>query len=163
MKAPIHADKHYTQWSLFTATAGTKASQTVIYAVEGTTADANNEVVEGAVVKAVYIELWTMSDAVDGSQIIVVCKDTKDGTGPTYAQCVALNTYTNKKNILHTQQGLAPQEGAGSSPMPAFKGWIKIPKGKQRFGLGDTLILTIANPSANNLHCCGFATYKEYT
>lgn len=161
MRAPIHAEKHYYQLTFSTVNTVSRNAITLIDAVPVADKDATNEVNEGAIVKAVYLELWTISSAADGSQVIVICKDTKDGTGPTYAQCVALGVYNNKKNIIHVQQGLSSNDGI-SSPMCAFKGWIKIPKSKQRFGIGDTLILSIANPSANDLDYCGFATYKEY-
>ncbi len=39
--------------------------------------------------------------------------------------------------------------------------WFKIPKGKQRFGLGDQLFVT-AQSTGQDFQLCGFATYKEY-
>jgi len=44
-----------------------------------------------------------------------------------------------------------------------MRGWYKIPKTKQRFGLGDRLVLQIASQGTDALDFCGFATYKEYT
>jgi len=42
-----------------------------------------------------------------------------------------------------------------------YKGWIKIPKSKQRMGLGDRIVVqTFAQ--ALDMIDCGFETYKEY-
>ncbi len=120
------------------------------------------EVSEGSIIKAVYVELWTLGSSNDGFQIVVLEKSTQDATGPTFVEMAALGDYNNKKNILFTHQGLSANDGIGN-PMPVMRGWYKIPKTKQRFGLGDRLNLNISNPSANTLTYCGFATYKEYT
>lgn len=164
MKAPIHAEKHYVQQTASTVAAVSASSHVLIDAVTVSAKTTSPfEVVEGAVIKAVYIEWWAISSASFGSQVFVIGKYPSGISAPTYAQMVALNSFKNKKNILHAMQGLAGNDGV-SGPMCLFKGWIKIPKSKQRFGYGDRLIVTIANPHAtNDLDYCGFATYKEYT
>lgn len=162
MRAPIHSRKHYVQTTFSTVTGASRANVTIVNAVAVADKNSPSEVVEGAVVKAVYIEYWTISSAGDGSQVFIVSKNGQGQAGPLYAECIALDTWDNKKNILHVMQGLASNDGI-STPMCVFKGWIKIPKSKQRFGLGDQLVVTIANPHAtNDLDYCGFATYKEY-
>ncbi len=161
MRPPIHSQKHYVQWTLSTVAAGAAGSEQIMGAVTILSKNLPTEIAEGAVVKAVYIELWADSSSADGSQIVVVSKDASNGQGPTFAQAVALDSYDIKKNILFTHQGLSANDGVGN-PALVMRGWIKIPKSKQRFGLGDTLFLTIANPSSNTLTYCGFATYKEY-
>jgi len=148
--------------SLRTATTGTRNTEPLILAVEGTAANLVNEVIEGAVVKAVYIELWTLGSSNDGSQIVTLSKNGNGVTGPSFTQMAALGTYVEKKGILFTHQGLSANDGVGN-PVMIMRGWYKIPKSKQRFGLGDGLHLCVANPSANTLTYCGFATYKEYT
>lgn len=161
MRPVIHSNKHYVQQSFATVSTVSKNEITIATAVNQTNANAVNEVVEGSVVKAVFVELWLISSAADGSEIVTITKNTRGGTGPTYAEMVALGTYQNKKDVLFCHQGLASNDGLGN-PQCAIRGWIKIPKSKQRFGLGDTLNLNIANPSANDLDYCGFITYKEY-
>ncbi len=82
---------------------------------------------------------------------------------PTAGQIAALHDYANKKNILFTAQGLVTPTDGGQ--VPVLRGWYKIPKGKQRFGLGDRLFLTIRNNNAAaiDINFCGLAIYKEYT
>ncbi len=160
MRPPIHSKKHYRQMSLTTVITGTRNVEDLIHAVE--TPTAVNQVVEGAVVKAIYVELWMESSSADGFQIVTLLKDTQDNIGPTFAEMSALGDYNNKKNILFTHQGLSSNDGVGN-PMLVMRGWYKIPKSKQRFGLGDKINLSISNPSSNTNTYCGFATYKEYT
>ncbi len=162
MKPVIHSQKHYVQFSLFNVAAGTRTPTDLIIATEGTVANLVNEVIEGAIVKAVYIELWTDQDGPNGFEIVTLTKATAGSLGPSVGEMAALGTYDEKKNVFFTHEGLAANESV-NGPYPVMKGWYKIPKSKQRFGLGDRLVLSISNPSANNSNACGFATYKEYT
>ncbi len=72
----------------------------------------------------------------------------------------ALGDWSNKKNIFYTTMGLFNDQDADAIAL--FKGWIKIPKGKQRQGLEDSLKIAIFTPTID-LHICGFCLYKEYT
>ncbi len=162
MKAPIHSDKHYVQMTRSTATAGAANNEDLIIATEGTVANAVDEVVEGAVVKAVFVELWLLDAGAGGSFVVNLSKAPILNAGPTFTNMNSLGTYVNKKNILYTTQGLTANDGI-TGPIPVIRQWFKIPKSKQRFGLGDKLILTVANNGPQDLFYCGFATYKEYT
>jgi len=162
MRAPIHSTKHVVQFPFDGILTGTAQQITLASAVERTTANAASEVTEGSVIKAVYVELWLQNSSNDAHQIVVIEKHPDLGVGPTFAEMATLFSYTNKKNILFTHEGLSANDGVGN-PMPVIRGWIKIPKSKQRFGLGDILRITISNPSANDLNRCGLAIYKEYS
>ncbi len=162
MRPIINSKKHYVQMSRSTVTTVTRNSEQLINAVNATLANLVDEVAEGAVVKAVYIELWTLNSSNDGSEIVTLVKAPRNGTGPTFAEMNSLGTYTNKKEVLFTHQGLSSNNGVGN-PINVMRGWYKIPKSKQRFGLGDTLTLSIANNGPSVSEYCGFAIYKEYT
>ncbi len=162
MRPLIHSDKHYVQITRSQTATVSRNNELLIQATEATVANAVDEVVEGATVKAVYIELWILDTSNDGSFVITVSKVPILNTGPTFTNMNSLGTYVNKKNILYTTQGLSPNNGVGN-PVPIIRQWIKIPKTKQRFGLGDSLVLTIANNGLNDLEYCGFTTYKELT
>lgn len=140
----------------------TRNTESIINALPIVDVNTPVEVQEGSVIKAVYFELWLEGSANDSFQVVTITKVPESGTGPTFAQMQALNAYPNKKNILFTHQGLSANDGVGN-PMPVLRGWIKIPKSKQRFGLGDNLILTVSNPGPQTVAYCGFATFKEYT
>lgn len=161
MKSPIVSRKHIVQWSLFTVGTVSVGSQTIAIGVDALAKNTPSECTEGSVIKAVYLELWFENSSNDGSAVCIVHKGTNAGNNPTYAQTIALDTWTGKKNILFTHQGLTANDAVGN-PIPIYRGWLKIPKSKQRFGLGDHLTIMIANTSLNDLNICGFSTYKEY-
>ncbi len=162
MRPVIHSQKHYVQMSRFTIGTVAAVSVDLVIATEGTVANAVDEVIEGALVKAVYIELWLLDAGNAGSAVVTLTKSPINNTGPTFTQSNALGVFANKKNVLFTHQGLTNNDGI-DPPRVVMRGWYKIPKSKQRFGLGDRLSLVIANNSAQDLFACGFATYKEYT
>jgi len=163
MRAPIHSEKHISQFSLSTVAAGAASGFEIVKAVAVADKNLVKEVTEGSLVKAVFIELWVKSldDTGDGTDIVIVEKTPMDSTGATYAQMILLNDYVNKKNILLTHMGLIPSKTL-ANPMSVIRGWIKIPKGKQRFGLGDSLHLRFASQS-DGAEYCGFAIFKEYS
>ncbi len=162
MRPVIHSTKHYVQITRSTVLTVARNIEDIVLSVEGTVANAVDEVVEGAVVKAIYLELWLMNSSNDGSDVVIVAKHPSSETGPPFGTMNSLGTYTNKKNILFVHQGLSSNNGVGN-PVAILRNWIKIPKSKQRFGLGDSLRITIANNGPSSLEYCGFATYKEYT
>ncbi len=162
MRPVIHSTKHYVQMSRFTIGAAARINQDLIIAVESTTANAVDEVEEGAIVKAVYVEMWLLDSGAAGSAVVTLTKATAGSLGPSFGEMNALGTYDEKKNVLFTFQGLTPNDGI-AQPFNIMRGWFKIPKSKQRFGLGDRLVLSFGNNSAQDLFGCGFSTYKEYT
>ncbi len=81
-------------------------------------------------------------------------------TDMTNAQSANLQSYPNKKNILYTTQGIVNSTHTGPA-IPIIRQWIKIPKGKQRFGLGDQFMVNL-NSGGGSLQTCGIFIYKEY-
>ncbi len=160
MRPVIVSEKHYVQHPIATVVAGAIGINTVVRGVTVVAKGANTfEVEEGSVVKAVYVELWFTGVGDDGVLQTTIEKVPNGGVNMTAAQAAALNSYPNKKNILESHQGLLPN--ATQNPVRFYGHWIKIPKGKQRFGLGDELVVNIAPLNANG-NFCGLETYKEY-
>lgn len=160
MKSPIHSVKQYNQYTPTTVALGAISNLTIVEGVNVTAANAVNECPEGALVKQVYLEFWiTSDDATQGSVVASLEKIPASATAMTYAQSIALGTYPNKKNVLYTTQGLTPPNV--QSGIPFVRGWFKIPKGKQRIGLGDKLVFNISGIS-NGANFCGFFLYKYY-
>ncbi len=158
----VHSQKHYVQFPIDQITTGIQQVINLVTAVEASSANLANEVEEGSLIKAIYIELWLQNQGTLGEAIVTVSKDPINNTGPSFVQQASLFTYVNKKNVLFTHQGLTSNDGV-SGPVFVLRNWIKIPKSKQRFGLGDRIDLNISNVSANDLNRCGFSTYKEYS
>ncbi len=159
MRPTINSEKRIVQFGIDTTLAGTVRALHLVSAVN-TPVNAE-DVPIGAVVKAIYVELWLMSDTQQlGSQIAFVEKTNQNSAPANFSQSAALNGYANKKNVLQTTQGLTGD--ANSNPIPAFRGWIKIPKGKQRFGQGDDLWLVVS-AIVEDTASCGLAIFKSYT
>ncbi len=164
MRPIIHSTKHYFQMSRYTVTANAAVAKVLIDSVAVSDKNAVFEVEEGAVVKAVYIELWCEASTIDGSSLVALYKAPSNLANMSFPELAALGDYDNKKNVLFFHQGLAPDDGV-SGPYPIMKGWYKIPKTKQRFGLTDRLVISAGcqTPGSTSLDLCGFATYKELT
>ncbi len=158
----VHSNKHFVQITLSTVLTLARNAETLVNAVGRQDANVGSEVVEGSTVKAVYLELWTIGTTADQFHTFIIVKLPGGLGNPTFTEMTDLYTWDNKKNILFTSQALSSNDGI-TLPLPLFKGWIKIPKSKQRFGLGDTLSFLIASRGDANIKYCGFATYKEYS
>ncbi len=160
MRPPIVARKHYVQVSLATVLSGAALATRVCFGVVPNAVDQEFEVAEGAVVKAIYFEMWVRAgDTSPGSTLISIIK-TKDNQTPTFTDVTALHDYTNKANVFYHTQGLTNDQDADA--IPFIRQWIKIPKGKQRMAFGDSWWIVIAAQALDNI-VCGFATYKSYT
>ncbi len=162
MRPVVQSVKHYFQTTLSTVANGAIALINPVVSVNVTLANASNEVAEGSIVKAVYVEYWlTQASNSVGSFTAGLYKNPGGQNAMTTADAASLSAWDNKKNILYTTQGLSPANSVAL--MPLIKGWVKIPKGKQRFGLGDVLTFFIRNNNGvDDINFCGFATYKEY-
>ncbi len=159
MKPIIRSTKHYVHFPATGIASAGIGGATIVEAVARDAAiNSAAKLEEGAVVKAVYLEFWVKADNPNFTVNGAYLKIPGSGTDPTYTEMQNLGSYDNKKNIFEFHQGLAP---SGGNVMALFRGWYKVPKGKQRFGLGDKLKLLVTfTGSAGDL--CGFSTYKEY-
>ncbi len=164
MRAPIHSRKHYVQIAQSTVAQAAGANTTLIVSAEGQSSTPSG-INEGAIVKACYVEFWVSQDSasVVGSYTIALYKNPGGTSTMASANLAAIHDYQNKKNILFTAQGLLTPNDGGQ--VPVLRQWYKIPKGKQRFGLKDSLMLSIRNNNAAaiDINFCGLAVFKEYT
>ncbi len=159
MRPIIVTEKHIVQSTIATVAAGAITKRNIVTAVAVAAKDTPGEVDVGSRVSAVYVEFWINSNAaVMGSCNITLEKLVAGGTAMTFTQSNNLSTYPNKKNILYITQGLSPSESA--NPRLGIGGWFKIPKGKQRFGLGDILTVNFS-AITGGIELCGFAVFKE--
>ena len=136
VRPTINSEKHIVQFGFNNADIGTPTRLDFVKAVA--TPSNADEVRVGAVVKAVYVEMWYQGEGMaTGTSISIIEKRPLDNAGANTAQMLALDSYPNKKNIFWTHQGLSSDQNTNA--VPVIRGWLKIPKGKQRFGLGDIL------------------------
>jgi len=164
MLAPINTNKHYIAQTETVIAAGANLNLVI---ADGVSAPANAntfDVTEGSTVKAVRCEMWLASGGISNAldqKVIVVEKVPAGAPAITFAQMLNLQAYDNKKNILFVFQGILSANINGTNPIAPIREWLLIPKGKQRFGLGDRLVMSIGTVG-ENVTICGFFTYKEY-
>jgi len=160
MRPRVQTVKKYIQWTITPVSVGTTVSKTIAKSVAIVNLDPGFEVREGATVSAVYIELWVIgqSDSASGNVLVSFYKRTGGDSNMTQAEHIALSTYDNKKNIFYHTQGITNDGVANATPF--IRQWFKIPRGKQRMGLNDNLMLAVST-EAEAVNFCGFATYKE--
>ncbi len=162
MLAPITSIKHYVQDSVTTIGTGGVLNTTIAEAVIAPAASATSDVAEGSVIKAIYIESWLHSQATAGGgtqQNFCIMKIPAEATVPTAANLLNLQSYTNKKNIMFSSQGVMGD--LTTQAIPVHRGWLKVPKGKQRMGLGDKWV-TSFTATGSGINVCQLFTYKEY-
>ncbi len=162
MLAPISSIKHYVaQTNVNVATGVTLVHTSVDAVAKGALRSATNIVEEGAVIKAIHLEYWLKGVATSStSQFVFIVYKLPSGLAiPDSTDMAALQAWPNKKNILFSSQGVLSQADAGQS-IPVVRDWIKIPKGKQRFGLEDKFQIAIF--TVGTLNICGLVVYKEY-
>ncbi len=163
MQAPINSIKHYVHRTNVGVATGALQSNIISESVVAPATANAFSVKEGAIIKAVYVELWLIhvGAASTVSQVAIILeKKPGNGTDMTAAQALNLGAYPNKKNIFYVSQGLLTSREVGG-PIPLIRQWILIPKGKQRQGLDDQIILHVA-PVGATANVCGIFTYKEY-
>ncbi len=166
MLAPIVSIKHYVQLANVGVASGSALNLRLVNAVavgdaHSTTAD----VTEGSIVKAIHMDFWVQSEGATGisTQYNAILEKVVSGEpGATASEMLNLGSYPNKKNVLHSFQGNLSAAVDGVNTTPFIQGWFKIPKGKQRFGAGDGMVLSVT-PTGQICNTCGMSVYKEYT
>ncbi len=156
----VHSTKHYVQPGLRTVVGGAVENHVIAQAVTSASLTGNFEVLEGNSIKALFVEHWIRaSGASPGSFIVAIYKLEGTGVVATVAQMAALFDWQNKKNILFSSQALTNDNDADA--ISITRGWLKIPKSKQRMGLGDKWILATSSVGVDHV-VCGLEIYKEY-
>ncbi len=161
MRPIVNTEKRIQQYSLSQALPAETIARVIASAVAISDVSTPTEVPPGTRVSAVFVELWVQSSGqqpVFGNMIIEKVPSGLSSISNTEAQ--SMNSYPNKKNIFYTTQGLIGD--ANANPIPIIRQWIKIPKSKQRMGLGDRLVMSVTNldPSGDNIEFCGLAIWK---
>ncbi len=158
VKPTINSEKHIVEIGPASVGSAAMSITFLMSAVANPTTSVQVRI--GAIVKAIYLELWvTSDDAAQGNSFVALEKLPSGLGGMSFAQSQAMHLYPNKKNVFKLHRGLvAPNV---QSPTPFFSEWIAIPKGKQRLGVSDAIVLDISG-IANGAQFCGVAIFKEY-
>lgn len=160
--SPINSIKHYVARTNAEITTGNVLIHApVVTVAKGAARSATSSVEEGCVIKAIHLEYWLKgTGATTTTQFVFIVYKLPLGTAiPDATDMANLQSWANKRNILFSSQGVLSQEDAGQA-IPVIRDWVKIPKGKQRFGLSDQFQVCFF--AVGTLQVCGLATYKEY-
>jgi len=158
LRPKVHTEKHIVQQTVASVATAAIATVNIAFAKKAPTTAAI-DVREGSSISAVFVEMWiTSDDAAQGSTVVTLEKRPSLAPSMSYAQSIALDTYPNKNNVFYTTMGLTPPNV--QSGIPFIRQWFKIPKGKQRFGQDDILVINISGIT-NGANYCGFFTFKE--
>ncbi len=164
MVAPINTIKHYVHRANVTVASGAVRNEILAESVVAPATANAFSVKEGSIIKAIYIEVWILQNGATGtaSQFDVAVEKLPGNTPVmTYAQTLNMGAYPNKKNIFFSSQGVLAAAIDGAQSMPIIRTWVLIPKGKQRFGLDDRLVVNVST-TGEAINYCGLSTYKEY-
>jgi len=160
MRAIINSRKHIVQLTLSTVAAGAQVGVQLVNSKQNADNALAVDVEPGTVVKAIYVEMWLLAAEAQPSTVTAIIVKSPSGLGtPSAIEFADLHTWSNKNNIFVMHQGIVGD--ANSNPIPVFREWIKIPKGKQRFSLGDKLEIAFKGITEDT-EVCGFAVYKSY-
>ncbi len=163
MLAPIVTVKHYVGQPKVVLGLGLAQTLEIAKTVAAPVSTNREDVSEGSMIKSVHFEYWLAGQGASNSPtqfVMIIEKSPSNTINPTFADMLNLGGYANKKNILYTTQGIV-QEAAGSGTIPVIRDWLLIPKGKQRMGQEDRILITFATVETQ-LVFCGISTYKEY-
>ncbi len=160
MVAPINTVKHYVGQPKFVVALGTATTLEIANVVAAPVNTNREDVSEGSMIKSVHYEYWISGETGAATQfVLTIEKSPSNALNPTFADMLNLGGYANKKNILYTTQGIVV--GTGAQSVPIIRDWLLVPKGKQRMGQEDRILVTIATVDTA-LSICGISTYKEY-
>lgn len=160
VRPTINSQKHIVQETLTSIAVGTVGNFLIANAVNNPDSSISTDVEVGTVIKAVYIELWLLSNAASITTATSAFMKLTAGTGlATNADMADLHNYSSKMNIFECHQGIVGEKDV--NPVPFYRHWIKIPKGKQRIGINEKLSLAIRSITGTT-DFCGLAIYKAY-
>ncbi len=163
IKPMVHSIKHYISSTNTSVASGAARVVVLADAILVGTPASTLEIIEGSTLKSVFIEHWIKSSATAGTSVqfsAVLEKVPANASSASVSNVANLQAYENKKNVLWHGQGVLGD--TTTQGVPILRQWFKIPKGKQRFGFGDRLVLTIV-AVGEAFRTCGSSTYKEYS
>ncbi len=156
---PINRIKHVVDSQNATA-AGTQASFNLIVSADNPGLANTAQVATGSKVSAIYlrVEVVATTSAALPNCYMIVFKNPGGNLSTPAANTVGSND--NKRYVIH-QEMLMLQRQDGSNPRTLFNGVIRIPRGYQRAGPNDVLLVALLAPGVA-IEFCIQGHYKEF-
>ncbi len=141
----------------------TKVDVDIVDTQDSATLAVADDVTRGCTIKAVWVELWVTAAAAVAAGITntwtgYIIKN--PGANLTTPSPTTEGTSNEKKFIIKTWKGLIGTRVEGYMGY-SWKGWVKIPRGYQRFGANDKLQFVHLSNGVAALACILFI-YKWY-
>ncbi len=166
---PINTVKHVVDTSTIIAAGTNTVLQNTVIAVDTALLANAADVDAGSKIGAIFYIIYVYSEGGEiANEVPLTDFYFLKNPGNTWGSFSVTNlptpgatgTHKNKRHILHEEKGLAGGGDASLTGVPmVFKGVIRIPRGKQRFGQDDRFIVAIRTNFASKV-CCK-AIYKE--
>lgn len=153
---PINSRKNIVDSTLLAVGAATVSAVNLVTAVDDFTGAAAT-VPTGATVKSVYLFVQILPTAGTANVDWYIWKNPAGALTPAVPGVVGGNPM--RRYVMHEEKGIPGNAADGAYPL-TFKGVIKIPRGRQRFGEGD--VLQIRLRGADIYNACVKCIYKFY-
>ncbi len=142
--------------------ASTNLVLTIAQASDVHTTATPTSVINGCILKAIYIEFWYYGlSASNTNDIVDIYLIKNPGNNLVNPNPGTTGTSNEKKFIIREWKGLAGNKSLGGTPYSQQGRWFKIPKRYQRMGTDDVWFLVIRSPTTGNM--CSKFIYKWYT
>ncbi len=169
---PINSTKNVVDNSGIMAAVTNTSIHIPIFGVRNAVLATSNEVDVASKISSVFTELFFFSEGGEISNEVplvdwYIIKSPGNVWGTTFdAENLptpgATGSHLNKRHILHEEKGLTGGGDASLSGVPmVFKGIIKIPRGRQRWGESDVLRICARSNFATKF--CVKTVYKWFT
>ncbi len=159
--AVVHRIKHIVDSSA-TLAAATTLPVTLVKGVDAPVLANTPEVETGAKVHGIFLNVQVSANEASGGIPNIYMAVFKNPSGNiSTIDPVGTGDDPNKKAIIHQEMIMFAPTGTQGLPRTLFKGVIVIPRGMQRFGIDDELVVVLRAPSVN-VKVCVQCIYKEF-
>ncbi len=155
-KRPINSVKNILDATALTVSAGVITTVDLMTVVNDYAGGAI-EVPVGAVVRGVYLFFQIQPQTL---KVAIEAYVAKVPPGLTLPVPGATGGDSGRRFILHEEKGI-PGPSNNGSPPSTFRGYVKLPRGRQRVGESDRLVLRVSSAGAYDM--CAKAIYKWYS
>ncbi len=158
-KRPINTRKHIVdnQGGLV---AGTQVTHTLVHGVDSASLASVSDVNVGSKVQAIFLNVQVASSSTAALANVYMYINVNPSGAVNMPNGNVTGASDLKKLILHTEMIMGEKNTTGI-PRTLFKGVLRIPRGKQRFGQDDYLQIQLYSPGITWDYCIQ-CIYKEY-
>jgi len=150
----IHTRKEIVDTTLLGVAAATVSTVVVATVVANYTGTVGT-IETGSKIKWIYLFVQILPTAGTANVDFYVIKHPAGVANPVPG---AVGGTTGRKYVLHEEKGIPGNAADGAYPL-TFKGVVKVPKGRQRFGEGDLMSVVLRGTDIHN--ACVKCIYKS--